>query len=787
MSISSELSRIKAAKESLKLAINARGGTLGNELIDEYASAVSALPSGGDIDLTGVTVTADKLLEGIVAVDVTGSKITGTIQTVTAAVSGDNVVVPAGFHAEAKSFPVSGGADVSGVTVTASDMLKGKIAVGSDGQQIVGSIETVTASKSGDTVTVPAGFHAEEQTFDIGGAEIDLDFVTAGANDILSGKIGADKEGNPVTGTIQTVSLQVSGNTVTIPAGFSGGETVVIPEITITNDGEKIIVPVGYNKTAQEFEINSVTVGSMDFYKCASVDTSAKTWTGYKAVLSSGIYSFEKTPTAGLSCNTVVPVPGKIYTADALAVIEYLFEGFPAISVTVPLSGDYSGTVNGNSIDVSSGANGNLSWGTFGDRLSDTAGEFPLVFDGESYLDLNGVTTDALVGDFTLCIGTCLINPDKRQGILSTTEGCHIAIDYYNGKYNLWVGSGDYWDIQADYNDGMGTYGGGSIPFKNAMPVHLVVTRKGKVWKLFVDGVLSVTAEREIAIQAGKTLRLGMITPPYSEESFKAVGRMQKFRIYPEAVDDNLVHSLRDIKSYLNGGPYDIYDAGTEVFWDSNGEANNWYSTTKTHDGWALAGIYEGINADGTLIRGPMLVSEDPYSCIMSKTSTAVSFEYYGKTYYCSSNWTWNTVYNDHGHIWLDTFVNISTGAGKIEAATELLDRHFGRYAGPDLSDCNLYVTRAGMDGVNGKWVLNTTFGENQGQYKKGTFHIGIREYGGYYYMYDITDPDTPLYGACVWDDAKGEYVPTADVTGPWIAMMAPNPPPKVIIGEDGI
>ena len=305
MSINTEMT-------ALANAIRSKTGLTDTLSIAEMTTAVGNIQiGGGDIDLTGVTVTADKLLEGVVAVDGSGSKITGTIQTVTAAVSGDNVVVPAGFHAEAKSFPVSGGADVSGVTVTASDMLKGKIAVGSDGQQIVGSIETVTASKSGDTVTVPAGFHAEEQTFDIGGAEIDLDFVTAGANDILSGKIGADKEGNPVTGTIQTVSLQVSGNTVTIPAGFSGGETVVIPEITITNDGEKIIVPVGYNKTAQEFEINSVTVGSMDFYKCASVDTSAKTWTGYKAVLSSGIYSFEKTPTAGLSCNTVVPVPGK--------------------------------------------------------------------------------------------------------------------------------------------------------------------------------------------------------------------------------------------------------------------------------------------------------------------------------------------------------------------------------------------------------------------------------------------------------------------------------------------
>lgn len=115
MSIATEISRIKAAKESLKLAINARGGTLTTELLDDYAAAVTALPSGGsDIDLSGVTVSADKLLAGVVAVDASGSKVIGTIPEVTASRSENSVTVPAGFHPEAKNFSIAGG----GETVT---------------------------------------------------------------------------------------------------------------------------------------------------------------------------------------------------------------------------------------------------------------------------------------------------------------------------------------------------------------------------------------------------------------------------------------------------------------------------------------------------------------------------------------------------------------------------------------------------------------------------------------------------------------------------------------------
>lgn len=64
--------------------------------------------------------------------------------------------------------------------------------------------------------------------------------------------------------------------------------------------------------------------GSMNFYKCASVDTSAKTWTGYKAVLTDGVYSFEETVTDGLAYTENFPFPGSAYTSDLSVTVDEL-------------------------------------------------------------------------------------------------------------------------------------------------------------------------------------------------------------------------------------------------------------------------------------------------------------------------------------------------------------------------------------------------------------------------------------------------------------------------------
>ena len=101
MSIANEISRIKAAKESLKLAINAKGGKLTDELIDQYAIAVEGLP-----DLSGVTVTADSMLSGVVAVGKNGETIVGNIETAIPTVSANIFTVAKGFVAESTELKV---------------------------------------------------------------------------------------------------------------------------------------------------------------------------------------------------------------------------------------------------------------------------------------------------------------------------------------------------------------------------------------------------------------------------------------------------------------------------------------------------------------------------------------------------------------------------------------------------------------------------------------------------------------------------------------------------------
>ena len=89
--------------------------------------------------------------------------------------------------------------------------------------------------------------------------------------------------------------------------------------LLFSEDGEKLVakLPDGTFK-----EIG----GSGEYYRCASVDTSTKTWTGYKAVHEDGGYVFETDVTTGLTFMLKIPEVGNIYSEDALIQVASIYE-----------------------------------------------------------------------------------------------------------------------------------------------------------------------------------------------------------------------------------------------------------------------------------------------------------------------------------------------------------------------------------------------------------------------------------------------------------------------------
>ena len=141
------------------------------------------------------------------------------------------------------------------------------------------SVPVVSAVNDGEYVTVPVGYIKSEQKFKISGSTgVNVDFVTATASDILEGKTGTDKSGNPVYGnipvdielvsvdnevyvkkgyyskdhtvTIPTAEAVLSGNVVTIQTGYHWNKTMTVPEAkTATVSGNVVTIYPGYTAT----------------------------------------------------------------------------------------------------------------------------------------------------------------------------------------------------------------------------------------------------------------------------------------------------------------------------------------------------------------------------------------------------------------------------------------------------------------------------------------------------------------------------------------------------------
>lgn len=138
----------------------------------------------------------------------------------------------------------------------------------------------------------------------------------------LSSFLLIDSSGGKIAGNIQPGSSTefgyVDSNGNFQPVNLSGDTPV--------NSGAARSVDLKMFLTGVPLPDGLVGGSSVEFYKCASVDTSTKTWTGYKAILENGVYSFEETFVEGLTYDdNFVPSPGKIYDNGCTLVIDSLF------------------------------------------------------------------------------------------------------------------------------------------------------------------------------------------------------------------------------------------------------------------------------------------------------------------------------------------------------------------------------------------------------------------------------------------------------------------------------
>ena len=170
---------------------------------------------------------------------------------------------------------------------------------------------------------------------------------------------------------------------------------------------------------------------SAEYYKCASVDTSAKTWSGYKAVFDStaGTWSFEDTVTEGLTYTSVTPVVGRIYSADALVIVTSLWEGAPSYasifdSICTTIQSNASVTTTTSATAFGSLSDDSFKW--IGGVLAPNGKIYGIPHGSSSVLEIDPVTqtttTFGSLGDGYKWIGGVLAPNGKIYGIPNSSS-----------------------------------------------------------------------------------------------------------------------------------------------------------------------------------------------------------------------------------------------------------------------------------------------------------------------------------------------------------------------------
>ena len=197
MSITTELSRIQTNRNTIRAKLVELGMATNTDKLDVLATAIEGLVNQGAVSVT--------------------------VQ------EGDTYTIPAGYH--------NGSGTVSGVAGGGNYSLQSK---------------TVTPTKKQQNVTPDSGYYglSDVTVAPIPDAYQDVTSVTAGAGDVLTGKVYVTSDGTVTTGTMAnngavSKALNVTTVSYTIPKGYHSGAgkvtiTLETKSVTPTKSQQKV-------------------------------------------------------------------------------------------------------------------------------------------------------------------------------------------------------------------------------------------------------------------------------------------------------------------------------------------------------------------------------------------------------------------------------------------------------------------------------------------------------------------------------------------------------------------
>lgn len=206
----------------------------------------------------------------------------------------DNTTLLNALKTKAQSLPDGGSSggniDLSGVTAGASDVLYGKVIVGANGLEVVGTMPNKGAwnstATSNGTVAIPEGYHngSGKVTVDVPSSTTIPTDGDAATSDVLTGKTfysGGSKKTGAMTNQGAWSTTKTSNGDVPIPAGFHNGSGKVTVNVSTSTPAGALDTPsISFDKTLGRFTATS-KVKTSGYISTSDTTTKSYTITRY--------------------------------------------------------------------------------------------------------------------------------------------------------------------------------------------------------------------------------------------------------------------------------------------------------------------------------------------------------------------------------------------------------------------------------------------------------------------------------------------------------------------------